>query len=137
LDKISKEVRSHNMSKIKSKNTKPEILLRKLLWANGLRYRIHYKLSGSPDIVFVSNRLAVFVDGCFWHKCPKCYVEPKSNTAFWKEKARKNRERDKRNERALKKSGWGVLRVWEHEIKKNPSKTVQKITKKLRGLKRV
>jgi len=125
------------MSKIKSKNTKPEILLRKLLWANGLRYRIHYKLSGSPDIVFVSNRLAVFVDGCFWHKCPKCYVEPKSNTAFWKEKARKNRERDKRNERALKKSGWGVLRVWEHEIKKNPSKTVQKITKKLRGLKRV
>ena len=137
MDKISKEVRSHNMSKIKSKNTKPEILLRKLLWANGLRYRIHYKLSGSPDIVFVSNRLAVFVDGCFWHKCPKCYVEPKSNTAFWKEKARKNRERDKRNERALKKSGWGVLRVWEHEIKKNPSKTVQKITKKLRGLKRV
>lgn len=118
-DVFSKEVRSEVMSKIKSKDTTPEMKLRKELWARGYRYRIHYKLPGKPDIVFVGKRIAIFVDGCFWHKCPKCYIKPKSNKKYWLPKIEKNVERDKKNTKLLENKGWKVIRIWEHEIKKD------------------
>lgn len=126
-DKVSREVRSYNMSRIKSKNTYPEMILRKTLWKMGLRYRKHAKLPGKPDIVFPSKRLAVFVDGCFWHRCPKCYVEPKTNIGFWREKVNRNNERDRKNEQELKQAGWKVIRFWEHEVLKNPEKCAETV----------
>lgn len=117
MDKISVSARSRNMSKIRSKNTKPEILLRKALFAKGLRYRIHYNLPGKPDIVFPSKKIAIFVHGCFWHG-HGCKIDhsPRSNKTFWKEKIKMNRIRDKRNETLLKANNWETLTYWECEI---------------------
>lgn len=129
MDVLTKEQRSYCMSKIQGKNTKPELALRQSLWCTGLRYRLHYKLPGRPDIVFVSARIAVFVDGCFWHGCPEHGVKPKTNRTFWNEKIGKNMERDIRNTKQLKKEGWKVLRFWEHEIKQDVLKVTEKIVK--------
>lgn len=129
MDVLTKEQRSYCMSKIQGKNTKPELILRQSLWFTGLRYRLYYKLPGRPDIVFVSARVAVFVDGCFWHGCPLHGVKPKTNSAFWNEKIQKNMDRDVRNTKQLKKEGWKVLRFWEHEIKQDIVKVTTKIAK--------
>jgi DNA mismatch endonuclease (patch repair protein) len=109
------------MAKIKSKNTQPELRLRKCLWSRGRRgYRIHNKnLPGKPDIAFPSRKTAIFIDGCFWHHCPECYSEPKSNKDYWLPKIQRNVERDRRNQTALEEMGWTVIRIWEHEIDKN------------------
>ena len=131
-DLFSKKTRSKIMSKIKSKDTSPEKKLRKALWEKGYRYRIHYKLPGKPDIVFVSKKTAIFVDGCFWHKCPKCYIPPKSNKKYWLPKIEKNVERDKENTKRLQKEGWKVIRIWEHEINKQFEKTLSNIEKILK-----
>jgi DNA mismatch endonuclease Vsr len=123
MDVHDKATRSFNMSRIRATNTKPELILRKLLWFSGLRgYRLHSKLPGRPDITFGRKRLAVFVDGCFWHSCPYCSDgrAPKSNTDYWVEKRRMNRERDLRNTSKLESAGWTVLRFWEHEVNKDP-----------------
>jgi DNA mismatch endonuclease (patch repair protein) len=120
------------MSQNRGKDTKPEIALRKALWGLGLRYRTHYKLPGRPDMVFVKQKVAIFVDGCYWHGCPEHSVMPKTNTSFWAEKFRKNKQRDKKNTSTLKESGWTVLRVWEHEIENDFIKVVESITKNLR-----
>ncbi len=131
-DVFSKEKRSEVMSKIKSKNTKLEILFRKYIWSKGLRYRLHSKkLLGRPDIVFGKKRIVVFLDGCFWHKCPKCYKEPKSNKKYWREKIKYNVEKDRKVTLELKKQNWTVIRFWEHEIKKNPEKCFNKIQRYL------
>ena len=132
-DVFSKEVRSAVMSRIRSKNTTSEIQVRKELWRRGYRYRIHYSLQGKPDLVFVRARLAVFIDGCFWHKCPKCYIEPKSNLDYWIPKIQRNVDRDKSNTRLLKRKGWSVLRIWEHEVKSCLSVSVQRIETALKG----
>src|SRR5436190_595999 len=96
-DVLTPEQRRLNMSRIRGKNTKPERVLRGALHKQGLRFRLHRKdLPGSPDIVFVRQRTAVFVDGCFWHGCPQHGVEPKSNGEFWRKKIKANCERDKR-----------------------------------------
>jgi len=116
MDVLTKEQRSYNMSRIRGKNTKPEIALRKALWVLGLRYRLHYKLPGKPDIVFVGKKVAIFVDGCFWHGCPLHSTKPKTNSSFWKKKLQGNIDRDDKNKTLLEKSGWKVLRFWEHEI---------------------
>ena len=116
-DVFSKEKRSEIMSKIRSKNTQPEVLLRKELWKKGYRYRIHFKLPGKPDIVFIRKRIVIFIDGCFWHRCPRCYKAPKSNTSYWEAKISKNIERDKLINATLTKKGWHVIRIWEHQIK--------------------
>jgi DNA mismatch endonuclease (patch repair protein) len=116
------------MAKIKSKNTKPEVLFRRLLYSRGVRYRINYHLDGKPDIVIVSKKIAIFVDGCFWHKCPKCFRSPNSNKPYWSEKIKRNIARDKRINKILKSKGWKVIRIWEHEIKNNPDSTVKKVT---------
>jgi DNA mismatch endonuclease (patch repair protein) len=102
---------------MKGANTRPEILLRSELWRMGLRYRKNYKaVEGKADLVFPKGRVAVFVDGCFWHGCPEHYVRPKSHVDFWASKIVENVLRDRRQTLALENRGWRVLRVWEHEV---------------------
>jgi len=116
------------MSQIRGKNTKPEMTIRRLLWKNGLRgYRIHYDLPGKPDIVFTRTKTAIFIDGCFWHKCPECFHEPKTNTDFWMKKINHNVQRDKEINAQLSTEGWNILRFWEHEVRKDPETVVRKI----------
>lgn len=119
-DNHSKEVRSMNMSHIRSKNTKPEELVRKYLFAQGFRYRNNVKtLPGCPDIVLPKYKTVIFVNGCFWHKhdCPR-FVWPSSNQEYWAPKITSNVERDERNHSILRDEGWNVIVVWECELKK-------------------
>lgn len=113
--------RSENMARVKSKNTKPEIFLRKLLWHKGFRYRVNYKnLPGSPDIYLLKYKTAIFVNGCFWHMHENCKYSsiPKSNYEFWKNKLEGNVERDKKNYAQLESMGIKVIVVWGCEIKR-------------------
>lgn len=113
--------RSQNMAKVKNKNTKPEIFLRKLLWHKGFRYRVNYKnLPGSPDIYLSKYRVAIFVNGCFWHMHENCRYSsiPKNNHEFWKNKLEGNVERDKKNYARLESMGIKVIVVWGCEIKR-------------------
>lgn len=119
-DNHSKEVRSMNMSHIRSKNSKPEELVRKYLFSKGFRYRKNVKtLPGCPDIVLPKYKTVIFVNGCFWHKhdCPR-FVWPSTNEEYWRPKIMGNVERDKRNLVELQQLGWTVLTVWECELKK-------------------
>ena len=127
MDVLTREQRSYNMSRIRGKNTGPELLLRRYLWKSGFRYRLHYKLPGRPDIVFVARKIAVFVDGCFWHGCPLHSVRPKTNSTFWNTKIQGNIDRDGKNQQLLEQEGWTVLRFWEHDIEKD----LDTVTKKL------
>ena len=118
-DTHSKEIRSMNMSHIRSKNTKPEELVRKYLFAQGFRYRKNVKsLPGCPDIVLPKYKTVIFVNGCFWHKhdCPR-FVWPSSNQEYWIPKIQKNVERDKANYQQLMDLGWRVFIVWECQLK--------------------
>lgn len=115
VDRISEEARSRIMSAIRSKNTKPELNLRKALWSEGMRFRIHYGKE-KIDIAFPSKKLAIFVDGCFWHGCPKHSHIPKTNKEYWVPKLKKNIERSKAKDERLKANGWNVLHFWEHEL---------------------
>lgn len=114
-DILSPIERSKRMARIGSKDTRPELQLRQALHARGFRYRLHKKeLPGRPDIVFPGRRLAIFVNGCFWHghRCSIGHV-PKSNSEFWRKKIQMNRTRDARNIRKLRAQGWDVINVWE------------------------
>lgn len=117
------------MSHIHSKNTTPEVLVRKFLYAHGVRYRLHAKLPGRPDIVIRKNNTALFVNGCFWHGHADCKnaVMPKSNTVFWQSKIGGNVERDKNNRRKLEQDGWNVLTVWECELGKDRNITLNSL----------
>jgi DNA mismatch endonuclease (patch repair protein) len=107
---------SEQMKRMPRSSTKPEVALRKLLHARGLRFRLHRRdLPGSPDIVMPGARLAVFVDGCFWHACPEHGVLPKNNRDWWAAKLDDNSERDARKDRQLTELGWFPLHLWEHE----------------------
>lgn len=122
MDKHSKEVRSYNMSQIRSTNSKPEIMVRKYLFSKGLRYRKNVKtLPGKPDIVLPKYKTIVFVNGCFWHGHKNCkyFVMPKSNIEFWNEKISRNISRDEEIHRKLSAVGWNVIVVWECELKKD------------------
>lgn len=128
-DTLSKQERSARMALIGAKNTKPEILVRRLLSSSGFRYRLHRKdLPGHPDIAFVSKRAVIFVHGCFWHHHPNCAKAriPKSRKSYWVPKLKGNRERDIRNLALLSKSGWRAFVVWECELA-NPTKTHNKL----------
>lgn len=130
-DKFSKKVRSKIMSKVQ-RNSKPEQFLRKALFKEGYRYSLRHRfkeLNFTPDITMVSRKLCIFVDGCFWHRCPKCYKEPKSNKAYWIPKINRNVERDKEQNKYLKDRGWKVIRFWEHDIQKRLEWCVLKIKK--------
>jgi DNA mismatch endonuclease (patch repair protein) len=105
------------MSNIRSRNTKPELLLRRRLFASGLRYRVRSNLPGNPDLVFPRARVAVFVDGCFWHSCPEHGTRPKSNQDYWAPKLERNRARAAEVNAALADAGWTVVRLWEHEVR--------------------
>lgn len=123
MDKLTKEQRHHCMSAIKGKNTKPEILVRKFLFARGFRYRLnHPRLPGHPDIVLRKYKTCIFVNGCFWHKHEGCkyFVVPKTRTEFWLNKINRNQERDKEVKKQLAKMGWHSITIWECELK--PSK---------------
>ncbi len=120
--------RSEHMARIKGKNTSPEKCLRSMLWARGLRFRIHAKTPvGRPDIVFLGARCAVFIDGCFWHGCPKHYVRPRTRHEFWAKKLSDNVERDRRQTIRLEEQGWTVLRFWEHEVEEDPAQVCANI----------
>lgn len=129
-DRFSKSVRSRIMASVKGKDTKPEIKLRKILFSKSLRYRKNYRIGSKiADIAFTRNKVAVFVDGCFWHGCPTCYVEPKSNKGYWIPKIRNNKIRDRKGTTELKGLGWKVVRVWEHEITYNSESVSNKLAK--------
>jgi len=120
------------MASIRSKNTRPEMTIRKILWSHGKRYRVHDKtVFGTPDISHKGKKLAIFIDGCFWHACKKCYSEPKTNPIFWRKKITQNKKRRVKVRRTLKKAGWTVLEFWEHEIKNNPKKVTNMIESKI------
>lgn len=104
------------MARVRSKDTAPELALRRALWQCGLRYRLRPALVGTPDLCFIAARVAVFVDGCFWHGCPQHYSAPVRNAEFWSRKVARNVERDRRTQSALEADGWTVLRIWEHEV---------------------
>lgn len=133
MDVHNKEIRSYNMSQIKGKNTKPEEIVRKYLFAHGFRYRKNDKrLPGTPDIVLPKYKTVIFVNGCFWHGHEGCkyFVWPKSNQEFWKNKITDNIERDLRKRKELEMLGWNVVVLWTCELKKpqieNRLKTIAK-----------
>lgn len=120
MDVLSPEQRSYNMSRIRGRDTKPEFVVRKWLWANGYRYRLYRKdLPSRPDIVLPRYRTAVFIDGCFWHHHQNCHYAtiPATRTEWWIEKFRKTAERDRNAVQKLENAGWKVITIWECEIK--------------------
>ena len=129
-DVHSKETRSYNMSRIRSKDTKPEMLVRKFLHKNGFRYRLHVKdLPGKPDIVLPKYKTVIFVHGCFWHGHEGCkyYVVPKTRTEWWVNKITHNIERDKEVRKHLIKQDWRVINIWECRLKINQDRRLKNI----------
>ncbi|HZL09469.1 MAG TPA: DNA mismatch endonuclease Vsr [Prolixibacteraceae bacterium] len=119
-DVHSTEIRSYNMSRIKGKNTKPEMLVRKFLFANGFRYRLNLKnLPGKPDIVLPKYKTLIFINGCFWHGHEGCryFVIPKTRTEWWLKKITDTQIRDRKSELELKKLAWKVIVIWECELR--------------------
>ena len=125
----SNAVCSAVMSANRGRNTSPEIMLRKALRTSGFGgYRLHWKVPGRPDICYPGKRLAIFVNGCFWHRCPMCGLPlPKSNTEFWVKKFQRNIERDREKKDLLEKSGWFVITAWECEIKNDMGSVLERI----------
>lgn len=126
--------RSEHMARVKGKNTSPERLLRSALWRAGIRYRLNYKTPmGRPDMVFPGARVAVFVDGCFWHGCPTHYSRPRSSEEFWSGKLLANVERDSRLTLGLEAADWRVVRVFEHEVYLELDEVVWAVEAAMRG----
>lgn len=120
MDSLTPAERSRQMATVKSKNTKPELIVRKLVFSLGYRYRLHAKrLPGKPDIFFTGRKKAIFVHGCFWHRHPKCHLArlPKSKLDFWLPKLDGNKKRDKIKIKSLMELGWQPLIIWECELK--------------------
>lgn len=119
-DHLTIEQRHKNMAAVKSKDTKPEMVVRKFLWSRGFRYRVNNpRLPGHPDIVLRKYHTCIFVNGCFWHGHEGCkyYRVPKTNTEFWERKISRNRERDREEQKQLARMGWHCITVWECELK--------------------
>jgi DNA mismatch endonuclease, patch repair protein len=129
--------RSANMSRIRGRgNKETEVALVKLLRAKRITgWRRHQPLFGKPDFIFPRLKFAVFVDGCFWHRCPKHGTEPKNNRSFWEQKLSRNQARDVKVNRTLRKMGWTILRIWEHELNRKGSHSVlRKIQQKISSI---
>ena len=112
--------------------TSPELAFRAALWAAGLRgYRVNWrKAPGTPDVAFIRRRIAVFVMGCFWHRCPRCQPStPRTNAKWWQRKFTRNRDRDARIRRILRRAGWKVIEVWECQVKRAPAKCVERVSR--------
>ena len=129
-DKITKTQRSYIMSQIRGTRTKPELIVKENIDGRKLRYQPK-GIPERPDFANKSKKIALFIDGCFWHKCPRCYKSPKSNKKYWKAKVERNTKRDKQVNRKLKKEGWTVIRFWEHQIKENKLHAIKKINELL------
>lgn len=122
MDKLTKEQRHNCMAAIRSKNTKPEVLVRKFLFSRGFRYRLnHPRLPGHPDVVLHKYRTVIFVNGCFWHGHNGCkyFRLPKTNIEFWTKKIERNQQRDIKEQRLLAKMGWHCITIWECQLKPN------------------
>ena len=130
-DIFTKKKRSWIMSRIRGKHTKIERDLERELKGHKLRFRKHYKILGKPDFVFLDSKTAVFVDGCFWHACPKHFVKPATRSVFWSKKIGANIKRDRMVTHLLRKQGWRVIRVWEHDVERDPEKVAARIVKVL------
>ena len=131
-DIMSKDDRSKRMSLIRSRWTKPEKWFHNYLKGYKIRHVMHPKIKGSPDIIIPEKNLAIFIHGCFWHGCKNCYRKPVNNKRFWEDKITRNIERDKKNNRKLKKEGWKIKTIWECGIpRRNPRGSIIKIIKKL------
>jgi len=129
MDTVPKQKRSEIMSRVKSKDSKMEILFRKELWKTGLRYRKNSgKNFGKPDIVLSKHRTAIFIDSCFWHGCKRHCRLPATRKKYWIEKIERNKKRDKKVNYYYKKNAWKVFRIWEHDIKRNPKKIIKSIS---------
>lgn len=139
MDVHDKATRSYNMSCIKNKNTKPEDIVAKYLFSQGLRFRRNVKgLPGTPDIVLRKYNTVIFVNGCFWHMHEGCdyFVWPKDNAEFWRNKLLRNKERDTEKIEQLKKLDWEVITVWECQLKHgNSESTLQELVKNIRDMK--
>lgn len=133
--KLDPETRHRVMSSIRSVNTKPEITLRKALWSMGVRgWRCHVgKLPGKPDLAFKRNKLAIFVDGAWWHGHPE-YFKLGSKGAYWDKKIQGNKKRDSKNNKILRKMGWKVLRIWDMDVLRNPTKKANLVLNTLNKL---
>jgi len=131
-DVFNKGKRSEVMSRIRGKGNKStELKLLKLFRKHSIRgWRRHQPLTGKPDFVFPKERLAVFVDGCFWHACPRCFIKPKQNAKFWREKIGSNVKRDRKVSGLLRAEGWSVCRIWECRLKK-PDSVIRRIRRML------
>jgi DNA mismatch endonuclease, patch repair protein len=136
VDTISAERRSSNMSRIRSRNTKPEVLMRSLLHRAGFRFRLHDRsLPGTPDIVLKKYHAVVLVHGCFWHRHTGCRftTTPSTRTEFWAEKFKRTVKHDKYVHADLTKQGWRVITVWECELIENPASVIGKVRLQLLG----
>jgi DNA mismatch endonuclease (patch repair protein) len=131
-DILSKEQRSERMKKIRSFDTAWEMNFRSKLWRLGLRYRTHYG-AHKIDIAFPRQRVAVFLDSCFWHYCPRHRETPETNAAFWRAKLAGNRRRDRRVSVKLRREGWMVLRLWSHEFVPHPDFAIRRVRQALRA----
>lgn len=133
-DRVSRQTRSTIMSRIRKYDSVPEMTLRKALWRRGLRgWRLYRQdIPGNPDVAFVRHRLAVFVDGCFWHRCPKCFRRPHSRLRYWDSKIEGNVARDKIRRMLLRKQGWRVVKFWEHQVLADPECCAAKVERMLR-----
>jgi len=129
-DVFTPQKRSDVMSKIRSKGNKnTELTLINIFKKHGIKgWRRNWKLEGKPDFVFLKLKIAIFVDGCFWHRCPKHYIKPRNNKDFWENKISKNVKRDKQVNRTLKSKGWKVIRIWEHDIEFNEKAVLRKLS---------
>jgi DNA mismatch endonuclease, patch repair protein len=128
----AKEAISKVMSHNKAKNTRPELALRTALWRRGIRgYRLHWKnVPGRPDIAYTKKKVAVFVNGCYWHRCPYCKPHvPQTNTGFWNNKFAANVERDQRKNDQLKELNWTVITIWECQLKRDWDEQTDKVFK--------
>lgn len=135
-DVHSKEVRSYNMSRIRSKDTKPEMIVRRFLHSNGFRYKLHdKKLPGKPDIVLPKYKTVIFINGCFFHghKGCKYFVIPKTRTKWWVDKINSNIKNDTKNLKLLNQLNWKIIKIWECQIKKNKERLFIKINKSITG----
>lgn len=132
-DPFSEEKRSEIMRSVGNVDTEPEMLLRRELWHRGFRYHVNERVEGiRPDLVFQGPHVAVYVDGCFWHGCPRHYSAPESNADFWKQKLERNQARDRRNNQTLEEAGWTVLRFWECEIREDVEEVGDEVVDSLR-----
>lgn len=132
MDTVSPEVRSRTMRAVKKENTSLERKVRSALHRRGLRFRLYGDLPGKPDIVFVRARIAVFIDSCFWHGCPLHMRMPKSNQNYWNRKIARNVSRDAETNLAYRRSGWTLMRFWEHDLKEDLEGCASKIEKTVR-----